>query len=137
MRYLAWTLLALGTYTFLPPMMRLTTARVSTGTATFAAAGMLSVTGLGLAIAGGNDVVGAIADNWVYVIVTGLILTVGVFSFFHALSLGPVNVVAPIFGLFIVTSSIVGVVFLDETLTATRVAGLAFATVAIVLLSLE
>lgn len=137
MRYLAWALLALGTYTFLPPLMRLTTQRVSTGVATFVAAGMLSLTGLALAVLGGEPVVEGITTNWAYVVGTSLVLTVSVFSFFHALSLGPVNVVAPIFGLFVVTSSAVGVVFLGESLTVQRVAGMGFAVVAIVLLSLE
>ena len=137
MRYLAWALLALGTYTFLPPMMSLTTQRVSTGLATFVAAGMLSLTGLALAVAGGDPILEGIAANPVYLVGTGLVLTVSVFSFFHALSLGPVSVVAPIFGLFILTSSLVGVVFLGESLTVQRVAGMAFAAVAIVLLSLE
>lgn len=137
MRYLAWALLALGTYTFLPPMMRLTTLRVSTGVATFVAAGMLSLTGLGLAILGGDPIVEGVTANWTYVVGTGVVLTVSVFSFFHALSLGPVNIVAPIFGLFIVTSSVVGVVFLGESLTVQRTAGMAFAVLAIVLISLE
>lgn len=137
MRYLAWALLALGTYTFLPPLMRLTTLRVSTGVATFVAAGMLSLTGLALAVIGGDPVVEGITTHWLYVITTGVVLTVSVFSFFHALSLGPVNIVAPIFGLFIVTSSLVGVVFLGESLTFQRIAGLGFATLAIVLISFE
>lgn len=137
MRYLPWALFALATYTFLPPMMRLTTARVSTGVATFVAAGMLSLTGLGLAIVGNDPILDGITAHWVYVVVTGLVLTVSVFSFFHALSLGPVNIVAPIFGLFILTSSIVGVVFLGESMTVQRVAGLGFAVLAIVLISLE
>lgn len=137
MRYIGWALFALGTYTFLPPMMRLTTARVSTGVATFVAAGMLSLTGLVLAIAGGDPVVEGIVGNWRYVVGTGLVLTVSVFSFFHALSLGPVNVVAPIFGLFVVTSAAVGVLLLGESITVQRMAGMAFAVVAIVLISFE
>lgn len=137
MRYLAWALLALATYTFLPPLMRYTTGRVSTGVATFVAAGMLSLTGLAMALRGREAVLEQVASAWPYLLLTGLALSIGVASFFVALSKGPVSVVAPIFGLFLVTSSVIGGLFLGESLTPTRVAGLSLAVVAIVLISLD
>ena len=47
----------------------------------------------------------------------GLALTVAVTSLFHALSLGPANVVVPIYGMFIVGGSLLGVLFLGEPMT--------------------
>lgn len=137
MRYWAWTLLALVTYTFVPPLMQLTTSRVSTGVATFVAAGMLSLTGLALAFFNGEPVLSQIATNVTYVVGTGLFLAVGVLSFFIALSQGPVSIVTPVFGLFIVTSSVIGGLVLGESLTVQRLAGLGVAILAIVLISLE
>jgi transporter family protein len=137
MNYLVWTLLALVTYTFVPPLMGLTTARVGTPVATFVGAGMLSLTGLALALSNGDPIVQSVNANWLYVLVTSLVLTVAVFSFFNALSLGPVSIVTPIFGLFLVTSSVVGGLFLGESLSAQRIAAMGLAVLAVVLLSLE
>ena len=52
----------------------------------------------------------SIALAWA--IAGGLALTVAVTSLFHALSLGPANVVVPIYGMFIVGGSLLGVLFL-------------------------
>ena len=137
MRYLAWTLLALVTYSFVPPLMGATTTRVSTPVATFVGAGMLSATGLALALANGDPLTQSVTEHWLYVFGTGIVLTVGVFSFVNALSMGPVSVVTPIFGLFLVISSIVGAVFFGESLTLQRIAGMGFAVLAILLISFE
>jgi transporter family protein len=48
-----------------------------------------------------------------------------------------VSVVVPVFGMFIVGSAAVGVVFLDESLTARKVVGVALAVVAVYLVSVE
>ncbi|WP_255152262.1 hypothetical protein [Halorarius halobius] len=58
-------------------------------------------------------------------------------AFFHALSLGPVSIVAPVFGLFLVTSSLFGVFLLDEVLALHRGFGITLAMLAIALLLLE
>ena len=50
----------------------------------------------------------------------GLALTMAVTSLFHALSLGPANVVVPIYGMFIVGGSLLGVLFLGEPRPGTR-----------------
>ena len=137
MRYLSWALLALVAYTFFPPLMGATTDRVSAAVATFGAAGMLSVTGLALAVLNGDLVIQSMVDHWVYIVATGIALTVGAFSFYYALSLGPVSVVAPIFGLFLVTSPVVGGIYLGESLTVQRGVGVGLAVLAILVISLE
>jgi transporter family protein len=48
-----------------------------------------------------------------------------------------VSIVVPIFGLFLVTSSLVGVVALDESLTTRKAAGIGFAMLAVYLTSVE
>lgn len=117
--------------------MGVTTARMASPVATFACAGMLSVTGLGIAMVNGDLVVQPVTGHWIYVLGTGVALTIGAFSFYHALSLGPVSVVTPIFGLFLVTSSVGGGVFLGESLTIQQMVGLALAILAILVISLE
>lgn len=137
MHYLGWALLALAAYTFFPPLMGATTDRVSAAIATFGSAGMLSVTGLALAMVNDDMVIQSMMEHWIYIVATGIALTVGAFSFYYALSLGPVSVVAPIFGLFLVTSPIIGGIYLGESLTLQRGIGVGLAILAILVISLE
>ena len=71
-----------------------------------------------------------------WAIAGGLALTVAVSSLFHALSLGPANVVVPIYGMFIVGGSLLGVIFLGEAFTWNKIVGLAAAVAGVVLISL-
>ena len=70
-----------------------------------------------------------------WAIAGGIALTIAVSSLFHALSLGPSNVV-PIYGMFIVGGSLLGVLFLEEPMSWNKVAGLVFAVIGVVLISL-
>ena len=71
-----------------------------------------------------------------WAIAGGLALTVAVTSLFHALSLGPGNVVVPIYGMFIVGGSLLGVLFLGEPMTWHKIVGLAAAVIGVVLISI-
>jgi bacterial/archaeal transporter family protein len=71
-----------------------------------------------------------------WAIAAGLVLTVAVGSLFHALSLGPANVVVPIYGMFIVGGPLLAVLFLGEPMTWNKMAGLLAAVIGVVLISL-
>ena len=64
----------------------------------------------------------------------GGFLAVGIASYYRALSLGAVSVVVPIFGLFIVLSSVLGF-FSGEPVTLRKVLGIALAGVAVYLVA--
>jgi transporter family protein len=66
----------------------------------------------------------------------GIALTIAVLALFHALSLGPANVVVPIYGMFIVGGSLLGVLFLGEPMAWHKLAGLIAAVAGIVLIAL-
>jgi transporter family protein len=138
MRYLIWTLVALVGYTFVPPLMNIATREIPTTVVTFATASLLAGTALSLSLVGREPIVGPLTSShgW-YVLAAGVFLTISVLSFFQALSIGPVSIVTPIFGLFLVTSSVIGVVLLDEPMTLQRALGILLAMLAIVLLSFE
>jgi len=68
-------------------------------------------------------------------LIAGVFLGLSVTAYYLALSRGPISVVVPIFGLFIVSSSIAGVVLFGETLTVSRLLGILFALAAIYLVS--
>jgi transporter family protein len=71
-----------------------------------------------------------------WAIAGGVALTVAVSSLFHALSLGPANVVVPIYGMFIVGGALLGVAFLGEPMTWTKIVGLVAAVAGVLLISL-
>ena len=71
-----------------------------------------------------------------WAIAAGLVLTVAVGSLFHALSLGPANVVVPIYGMFIVGGPLLAVLFLGEPMTWNKIAGLLAAVIGVILISL-
>jgi len=71
-----------------------------------------------------------------WAIAGGIALTVAVTSLFYALSLGPANVVVPIYGMFILGGSLLGVLFLGEPMTWNKIVGLAAAVIGVVLISI-
>jgi bacterial/archaeal transporter family protein len=74
--------------------------------------------------------------TFLWAVAGGLALTVAVTSLFHALSLGPANVVVPIYGMFIVGGSLLGVLFLGEPMTWNKIVGLAAAVFGVVRISI-
>jgi bacterial/archaeal transporter family protein len=70
-----------------------------------------------------------------WAIAGGIALTIAVSSLFHALSLGPSNIVVPIYGMFIVGGALLGVLVLGEPMPLHRMIGLAAAVIGIALVS--
>lgn len=64
----------------------------------------------------------------------GIAMAVAVTSLFRALQLGPATVVVPVYGMFIVGGFVLGVVFLGETVTPTKLVGLVAAVSGIYLI---
>jgi bacterial/archaeal transporter family protein len=71
-----------------------------------------------------------------WAIAGGIALTIAVSSLFHALSLGPSNIVVPIYGMFIVGGALLGVLVLGEPMPLHRVIGLVAAVIGVVLISI-
>jgi transporter family protein len=69
------------------------------------------------------------------IVLSGVLLTVGLLTYYRALALGPVSVVVPIYGLFIVVSAFAGAIVFDEPLTRRKLAGIGFSVLAIALIS--
>ena len=142
MNYLPYAVLSLVAYTLVPPLVRLAirgggpsadaVALVTNGMLVVGVAALVAATGQVDGVR--RAVVGARAP---YVLAAGAFLTVGIIAYYRALRLGPVSVVTPVFGMFLVTSSVVGVLFLEESVTARKAAGVAFAVAAIYLTTAE
>ncbi len=138
MRYLSWALLALASYTLVAPLVKLATAEIPSDVALLVANGMLVIGAAVVVVASDTAVVPYLTDSHaVYAYAAGICLTVGILAYYRALASGPVSVVVPIFGLFIVTSSIIGIAVLKEPLTARKVAGIGCAVLAVYLTSVK
>lgn len=134
MGYLRWALLALVAYTLVAPLTKVATREIPSDVVVIVANGMLVVAAVGIVVQSDVSVAPYLTHRLApYAYASGIALTVGIIAYYRALAAGPVSVVTPIFGLFIVSSSLVGVVALDESLTLTKAAGVGFAVLAIVL----
>ncbi|MFA9425380.1 EamA family transporter [Natronorubrum sp. A-ect3] len=134
MEYLLWVAVALVAYGLIPPLTSVVTTAVPPAVALFLSTAVFLLLTLGvLLVTGTADPAYATTPAAGYVYVAGLFLAVGILAYYSALEAGPVSVVVPIYGLFIVGSSVVGIVFLGEELTSTRAAGIAVAVLAIYL----
>jgi transporter family protein len=138
MRYLFWAVLALAGYTLVPSLVKEATVEIPSTVVLLISNGMLLVAAAGIVAVSDISITQYLThQRAVYAYGAGIALTVGIISYYRALAAGPVSVVVPIFGLFIATSSIVGIAVLDEPLTARKVIGIALALVAVYLTSAE
>jgi len=138
MRYLVWAVIALLGYTLVPPLVKLATADIPNEVVLLISNGMLVVVAVGIVLVSDISVVPYLTDDRaIYAYGAGIALTVGIVAYYRALAAGPVSVVVPIFGMFIATSSIVGIAVLDEPLTGRKVAGIGLAVAAVYLTSVE
>jgi transporter family protein len=136
--YLTYALVALASYTMVSPLTKLATRDLPSDAVAAVTNGMLAVAAFGLVLWQGDSVTRTLTHpDTRYVLAAGIFLSVGIIAYYRAIKLGPVSVVVPIFGLFLVTSSIIGILFLDEALTLRKGLGITLAVVAVVLVSGE
>ncbi len=136
MNYLVWAVLALLAYSLVPPLSKVAAQQVPIMVVALVSNALITVVNLGVVLYLTDSSLSSLSSSHAYYALgAGVFLTIGVLSYFYALSIGPVSVVTPIFGLFLVGSSVVGMVALGEAVTARKLAGLSFATLAVYLTS--
>jgi len=132
--YLKWAIVALLGYTFVAPLMKAATVDIPSTVAALVVNGVLVVASLGVIAYFGIPVQEYLTHpRAVYMYAAGICLTVGILAYYHALSTGPVSVVVPVFGMFIVTSSVVSALWFADEVTLRQMAGIGFAVVAVYL----
>jgi bacterial/archaeal transporter family protein len=138
--YVLWALLGMAGYSLMTLFVKLAERSGSASTYMVLAVSTTIVPIFALAIVAMRGELRALFEleqpPLLWAIAAGLVLTVAVSSLFHALSLGPSNVVVPIYGMFIVGGSLLGVLFLGEPMSWNKVAGLIFAVIGVILISL-
>ncbi|MFW6318295.1 MAG: EamA family transporter [Halorubrum sp.] len=136
MSYVSWALLAMACYSFAFLFMKLAMRGLSAFTVLPIAVGTLAAAAIGVAALFGEWSVPAAAGRSVgFALAAGLCLAGAVVGYFRALSTGPVSVVVPIFGMFLVGGAVLGVVVLGEAVTAKKALGVAFGALAVVLIA--
>jgi transporter family protein len=134
MRYLTWTVIALVAYSLVPPLSKVAAEDVPIMVVALGANVMVVVANAAVVLYFDKpDFSMLVSPNLVYIVAAGVFLTIGVLGYFYALSIGPVSVVVPLFGMFLVGSSLIGMAFLGEAVTLRKLAGLGFAGLAIYL----
>jgi transporter family protein len=136
-RYLALSLVAFGAYSLVAPLLKIAMQELPSTPAVFISNFvLLVVAGIAMAWRGVSPVPYLRHPKTPHIVGIGVLLTVGLLTYYRALELGPVSIVVPIYGLFIAISSIIGIVVFDEAVTTRKVAGIGFAVLAIALMSL-
>lgn len=136
-RYLALSLVAFGAYSLVAPLLKIAMQDIPSTPAVFISnTVLLLAAGIAMARRGISPVPYLRHPKTPHILAIGVLLTVGLLTYYRALDLGPVSIVVPIYGLFIPVSSIIGIVAFDEAVTARKAAGIAFAVLAIVLMSI-
>jgi transporter family protein len=139
MGYVQWAIVALVAYSAVAPLVGFATTgdpKIPSFVAALITNGLLLVATVAVVVYEGQSVTAYLGHPKApYLYLAGLFLAVGILAYYRALSLGPVSAVVPIFGTFLVVSSAVGFVFLNESLTARKVAGIGCAMLGIYLVS--
>jgi len=136
MNYLVWALVALCAYSLVPPLSKLAADGIPIMVVALGANVTITVVNLVVVLSLGE---GLESSPWspqvLYMLLAGVFLSVGVLSYFQALDTGPVSVVTPIFGMFLVGSSAIGILVLGEAVTVRKLVGLGLAALAVFLTS--
>ncbi|WP_435066556.1 EamA family transporter [Haloplanus sp. C73] len=139
MNYVQWSIVALLSYSAVAPLVGFATTgdpKIPSFVAALITNGLLIVATVGVVLYEGQSVATYLGHPKApYLYLAGVFLAVGILAYYRALSLGPVSAVVPIFGTFLVISSVVGVLFLNESLTLRKVAGIGCAMLGIYLVS--
>ena len=136
-RYLAYALLAFLAYSLVAPLIKLALVDLPSTPTVFLSNFVLLVVVGGVMAYQGESPLPYLRHPYAPLLAfSGVLLTVGLLTYYRALALGPVSVVVPIYGLFIVVSAFIGVVAFDEILTRRKVAAIAFSVLAIALISI-
>lgn len=134
MNYLAWAVVALVGYSIFTPLASLATEEIPSTVVALVANSMLALAAAGVIIYRDEPVVPhLVGGNAVYMYAAGVFLSVGILAYYQALGAGPVSVVVPVFAMFLVGSSLLGVVFLHDPLSWKKAVGILLAAVGVYL----
>ncbi|MEP7457588.1 EamA family transporter [Phyllobacterium sp. SB3] len=141
MNYISWALLGMASYSATTLFVKLATRNHVLPAFNVLAVSVLIVAvsvwiiTLSAGMWGRQVVTSFRSTDGLWTLAAGAALTIAVSSLFRALSLGPASVVVPIYGMFIVGGSVLGVFVLGEAVTPIKALGLVLAVTGVLLLA--
>ena len=136
MSYVLWALLAMACYSFAFLFMKIALQGLPAFTVMPIAVITLAVGATSVAALFGDWSVQSLSSpSFPFALAAGLCLVGAMVGYFRALSTGPVSVVVPVFGMFLVGGALLGIVVLGEAVTARKALGITFGGVAVVLIA--
>lgn len=134
MHYLWWAVVALIGYSVFTPLAKLATNEIPSPVVALVANSVLAVGALTLALYDGGEIASYLTHpNAKYMYAAGVFLTIGILAYYRALAQGDVSVVVPIYALFLVGSTVISFLFLDDAFTLQKGVGIALAAIGVVL----
>ncbi len=136
MNYLFWTVFAMVSYSFVFLFAKLAMERLSSFTVMTVSVVLVAVVSIAATVVTGEWSLDSYTSrSALYAYAAGLTLAGAVVGYFRALATGPVSVIVPVYGMFIVGGAILGIVFLDEPVTVKKTLGVGLAAVSVVLIA--
>ena len=137
MGYLPWALFAMVTYGIVAVLLKLAFRGINPAFTLVVTNGVLVLAGLGWMAAVGSGVTRGLGANaaTAWMGLAAIVLSASILSYYKALSLGPASIVVPIFALSLTVAAVLGFLVLGEPMKPTRIAGIALAVIAILLLT--
>ncbi|EMA52966.1 EamA family transporter [Halococcus thailandensis] len=134
MHYLGWALIALVGYSIFTPLASLAMDNAPSSVVAMVANGVLLVSAVGLTVYENESLTSYFGGRTaLYMLGAGVFLAVGILAYYRALAAGPVSIVTPVYAMFLVGSTALSVLFLDDSLTLKKSAGIVLAVVAVYL----
>lgn len=136
--YILWAVLAMVSYSFVFLFAKLAMGdgSVSPFTVMTIAVLVVAVVSVVVTVATGQWAIESYTDRHAqFTYAAGIALTLAVVGYFKALSTGPASVVVPIYGMFIVGGSILGIIVLNEPVSMQKILGIGLAAVSVVLIA--
>jgi bacterial/archaeal transporter family protein len=134
MNYLGWALFALVGYSIFTPLASLAIRNAPSSVVAVVANGILLFAAVAVSLYEGDQFLTYLTGRTgIYMVAAGVFLAVGILAYYRALAAGPVSVVTPIFGMFLVGSSLLSILFLNESFTLQKGTGIVLAVVAVYL----
>ena len=137
MGYLPWALFAMVTYGIVAVLLKLAFRGINPAFTLVVTNGALVLAGLGWMATFGSGVTRGLGANaaTAWMGLAAIVLSASILSYYKALSLGPASIVVPIFALSLTVAAVLGFLVLGEPMKPTRIAGIALAVIAILLLT--
>ena len=137
MHYIVWTLIAMSAYAVMIILLKFSLKSIPPEAAVFVTNFFLVAAALLWALYRGVKITDHLAFNQptLFLILSGVALSIGIISLYMALSRGPISTVSPLFGMNIAIVAVLGFFILKEPISIERIAGVILAGGAIFLLA--